>query len=245
MSLPEQPEPDGLSRTELVVQGVSRLILDGRLSPGERLPVEHELAAMLGVSRGSLREGIRALAVLGIVETRQGAGSYVTSLAPDLVVEPLGLILELQSLGHALPMHQVRRMLETQAAGLAAARAAAEPALLDPAHEALERAGSALAGTDSAATERLIEADVDFHRAIATMAGNPVLGALIEALAGRTVRHRIYRARADVSADARSHREHEAILAAVRAGDGERARTHMASHLFGVEEFLTQTESQP
>lgn len=238
---PAAPERHRQARTETVVRGVADLILRGRLTPSQRLPPEPELAAQLGVSRGSLREGIRALAVLGIVETRQGSGTYVTTLAPDLVIEPLGLILQMQSLGNALPVHAVRRMLETQAAGLAAARADAEPGLLEEAAAALALAEEDLdAGPgEAAAHERLIEADIAFHRAIAVAAGNPVLSALIEALAGRTASHRLHRGLTQATSATRSHHEHQAILSAVAGGDGERARTHMAAHLFGVEEFLT------
>ena len=63
-----------------IIQEIKRLVLDGVLGPGSRLPVEKDLAARLGVSRGSLREGVRALVHLGVLETRQGDGTYVTEL---------------------------------------------------------------------------------------------------------------------------------------------------------------------
>ncbi|KGM08789.1 FadR/GntR family transcriptional regulator, partial [Cellulomonas carbonis] len=112
-----------MSRTDRVVDGITRMILDGELRAGDRLPVEKDLAAALDVSRGSLREGVRALEALGVLEARQGAGTYVTSLDPSLLVGPLGMVVELQAAGHALPVHEVRRTLETEAAGLAARRA--------------------------------------------------------------------------------------------------------------------------
>ncbi|NMR18754.1 FadR/GntR family transcriptional regulator [Cellulomonas fimi] len=248
------PEPAGghaarTSRTDRVVEAITQLILDGRLAPGDRLPVEKDLAASLDVSRGSLREGVRALAVLGILESRQGDGTYVTSLAPALVVRPLGLVLDLQGVGHAVHLHAVRRLLETEAVGLAAAHARTTPDLLDDAVAALAGAAEILAATPpdvaggdddvaAAAHERFLEADLVFHRTIASAAGNPVLAALIEALAGRTARHRLWRGLEQAGVEVRTQREHEAILDAVLDGDAERAQVRMAAHLLGVEDFL-------
>lgn len=232
-----------MSRTDHVVDGITRMILEGELSPGDRLPVEKDLAARLDVSRGSLREGVRALSVLGVVESRQGDGTYVTTLDPGLLVAPLGLVVELQSAGHALPVHAVRRMLETEAAGLAASNARGAAEALSRAGAALDDAagvlsGAAAAGSQDVDHERLLQADIAFHRSIAEAAGNPVLAALIEALAGRTARHRLWRGRTEAGADERTQHEHEAILAAVTDGDPERARVRMAAHLLEVEDFL-------
>ncbi|MCL3859491.1 FadR/GntR family transcriptional regulator [Actinotalea sp. K2] len=234
-----------MSRTDHVVDGITRMILDGELSPGDRLPVEKDLATRLEVSRGSLREGVRALSVLGVVESRQGDGTYVTSLDPSLLAGPLGLVVELQGAGHALHVHAVRRMLETEAAGLAASRTQAAGPSLVRARAALDDAARVLAeapGPDADAGvdhhERLLDADVAFHRAVADAAGNPVLAALIEALAGRTARHRLWRGITQAGADERTQGEHEAILAAVTDGDTGRARVRMAAHLLEVEDFL-------
>lgn len=232
-----------MSRTDHVVDGITRMILDGELSPGDRLPVEKDLAARLDVSRGSLREGVRALSVLGVVEARQGDGTYITTLDPSLLVAPLGLVVELQSAGHALPVHAVRRMLETEAAGLAASNAGVALTALGRARAALDDAadvlaGSAVTNTQDVDHERLLQADIAFHRSIADAADNPVLAALIEALAGRTARHRLWRGVTEAGADERTQHEHEAILAAVTDGDPERARVRMAAHLLEVEDFL-------
>jgi DNA-binding FadR family transcriptional regulator len=85
-----------MSRTDDVVNGIKHMILAGKLRPGERLPVERELAEALGVSRGPLREGIRALSILGIVNTRQGDGTYVTSLDVSRLLAPMGFVVDLQ-----------------------------------------------------------------------------------------------------------------------------------------------------
>ncbi|WP_240645713.1 FadR/GntR family transcriptional regulator [Georgenia sp. SYP-B2076] len=233
-----------VSRTDRVVNGVMQQILDGELAPGDRLPVEQDLAQRFGVSRGSLREGVRALAALGVVESRQGAGTYVTSLDSSLLVGPVGLLMELQGAGQAVHVHAVRRLLETEAAGLAARRA---PAEFEPgARAALDAAAALLAAAAGAETdhEGLIEADIAFHRTVARASGNPVLAALVEALAGRTSRHRLRRGRTEEGAAERSHTEHEAIFAAVVAGDPDRARVRMSAHLLEVEDFL-RTRAAP
>ncbi|KGM08425.1 FadR/GntR family transcriptional regulator, partial [Cellulomonas carbonis] len=112
---------------------------------------------------------------------------------------------------------------------------------LAAARAALDDAAGVLASGD-VDHERLLEADIAFHRALADAAGNPVLAALVEALAGRTARHRLWRGLTDDGADARTQREHEAVLDAVVAGDVERARVRMAAHLLEVEDFLRRSD---
>jgi DNA-binding FadR family transcriptional regulator len=70
--LAEQARTPGVSQTDVVVQGIRQMIIDRRLRPGDRLPIEKDLAAALGVSRNPLREGVRALSMMGVLETRQG-----------------------------------------------------------------------------------------------------------------------------------------------------------------------------
>jgi DNA-binding FadR family transcriptional regulator len=223
-----------VSRSDDVVDGVKQMILDGRLQPGERLPAEKELAATLGVSRGSLREGVRALGTLGILDSRHGDGTYVTTLDPALLLAPVAFVAELQD--DAAAFHAVRRLLETEAAGLASLH-------IDDAGLARLRAG--LDETARALVqqpldhERLVDADLAFHEEIARASGNPVLAALVEGLAGRTSRTRLWRGLSDVGAEDRAFVEHEAILAAIAARDPDRARLRMATHLLGLEDSAT------
>ena len=223
-----------MSRSDDVVDGVKQMILDGRLQPGERLPAEKELAATLGVSRGSLREGVRALGTLGILDSRHGDGTYVTTLDPALLLAPVAFVAELQD--DAAAFHAVRRLLETEAAGLASLH-------IDDAGLARLRAG--LDETARALVqqpldhERLVDADLAFHEEIARASGNPVLAALVEGLAGRTSRTRLWRGLSDVGAEDRAFVEHEAILAAIAARDPDRARLRMATHLLGLEDSAT------
>ena len=225
-----------MSRTDEVVDGIRRMILDGTLVSGGRLPVEKDLAELLGVSRGSLREGVRALAVLGVLETRQGDGTYVTNLAPSMLLAPVGLAVELHGQnGGAESFHAVRRVLETEAAELAATRMSSDG--LDQARNALEEATVVL-GRDPIDHEQLMGCDISFHRAIAVGSGNPVLAALVESLASRTVRGRLWRGLSQEGALERTHAEHQAILAALVDRDPERARLRMAIHLLEVEDYM-------
>lgn len=238
-----------MSRTDRVVDRITQMILDGKLAPGDRLPVEKDLAADLAVSRGSLREGVRALTLLGVLHTRQGDGTYVTSLDASMLLGPMGLLVELQGSGNARHIHTVRRLLETEAAGLAASNVGNHGAF-DSTTAELARARDAL---DDAAQilslphmdhERLLEADVTFHSAIADLAGNPVLAALIAAFATRTARARLWRAIAQDGAQQRTQQEHELILKAIVGQDPERARIRMATHLLDVEDFLDSAHAE-
>ncbi|WP_265520390.1 FadR/GntR family transcriptional regulator [Oerskovia flava] len=225
-----------MSRTDDVVAGIKRMIIDGDLSAGDRLPVEKDLAEALGVSRGSLREGVRALSILGIVDTRQGDGTYVTSLDPARLLAPMGFVVELQGDGSAQPFHAVRRILETEAAALAATRITDDA--LAEARALLDGVAGTLEGGAADDHEQFIEVDIAFHRIIARHSGNPVLAALVESLASRTVRERLWRGLHEEGVEGRTHQEHVDILTALSSRDPEAARIRMANHLLGVEQSL-------
>ncbi|MGP4113690.1 FadR/GntR family transcriptional regulator [Streptomyces sp. 4N509B] len=224
-----------MSRTEEVVDGIKRMILEGRLRPGDRLPIEKDLAETLGVSRGPLREGVSALSILGILNTRQGDGTYVTNLDVTRLLAPMGFVVDIQGDSTAANTHAVRRILECEAARLAATRITDEA--LREAGDLLDEAAQ-IVGRAPEEHERLIEVDIAFHRIIAAHSDNPVLAGLIEAFAGRTVRGRLWRSLHEEGADLRTHEEHVAILKALQTRDAETARIRMANHLIGVEESL-------
>ncbi|MBF0686296.1 MAG: FadR family transcriptional regulator [Cellulomonas sp.] len=226
-----------MSRTQDVVEDVQRLILDGGLRPGDRLPAEKELASELGVSRGSLREGVRALVVLGILEARHGNGTYVTDLDPATLLAPVAFLADLP--GDHAPLHAVRATLETEAAGLAAMH-------LTDGHVARARAAlddmSRALVAPRAEPARLAAADLAFHRAVADASGNPVLAALLDVLAGEGPRRRVWDEMYDLAGD-RTFEEHDAILAAITARDPDRARLRMAMHMVGVEDLLATSST--
>src|SRR6476646_10126280 len=110
------------SVTDGAIDKIRELIVSGSWGPGDRLPRETELAAELGLSRNSLREAVRALSQLRVLEVRQGDGTYVSSLEPDLLLESTGFVSHLLLGETAVALSEVRRILEAAAAALAAAR---------------------------------------------------------------------------------------------------------------------------
>lgn len=232
---PEQAS--GRSQTDVVIEGIKLLLTRGELEPGSRLPTEKDLAAQFGVSRGSLREGVRALAALGVLEPRQGDGTYVTALDPRTLLSPLGFLADLQLPAHATDLLAVRRVLETESVGLAASRVS--DAELAEMNSVLAIAEATLTSDPNLDLdlEEFIHADTEFHRLIARASGNRPLAGIIDTLVGRTFRARLWRAIYDRGSLREAQAEHRAILDELERRDPERARIRMATHLLGVEEF--------
>ncbi|RNL85296.1 FadR/GntR family transcriptional regulator [Halostreptopolyspora alba] len=217
------------SQHDVVVQGIQDMVVSGEVGPGDRLPVEAELAERFGVSRSSLREGVRALVAMGVLETRQGAGTTVTSLDPELLLQPLVFWAGLQGGKSTRDLHRVRQALEVESAGAAAVRRTGEDvrqlrAVLDAAVPAI----------DAHDHETAMDKDLQFHRLLSDISDNPILRALIEALARPTLRMRMWQSMHRVGRLATTHHEHAAVLEAVAAGDPVAARSAMHTHLAQV-----------
>src|SRR3981189_1967029 len=140
------------SVTDDAIDKIRELIVSGSWGPGDRLPKESELAAQLGLSRNSLREAVRALSQLRVLEVRQGDGTYVTSLEPELLLESTSFVSHLLVGESALELFEVRRLLEGAAAALAAARI--DEAGKEALRTKLERM------IESVTVEELVQADV-------------------------------------------------------------------------------------
>jgi GntR family transcriptional repressor for pyruvate dehydrogenase complex len=232
------------SQTDVVIEGIKEMLTRGDLHPGSRLPVEKDLAAQLGVSRGSLREGVRALATLGVLETRQGDGTYVTALDPRTLLVPLGFLADLQQPAHSADLLAVRRVLETESVSLAATRLTEDE--LDQLDQVLNGVDGILEHDPDMDLEAFIEADAEFHRIIARASGNPPLAAIIDTLVGRTFRARLWRAISNRGSVRETQAEHRAILHELLRRDPERARIRMSVHLLGVEQFsATHADEDP
>ena len=220
---------------ETTIEKIKRMLIDGQLRPGDKLPVEKELAALLGVSRNTLREAVRALSSLKVLQTRQGDGTYVTSLHPGLLLDGMAFVADLQHEDGELQFLHVRRLLEPEATALAVRRLteadlAALRDLLAEAHE--------LVRAEPLDADRLMANDRAFHTLITSRCGNPVLAALVENASGKTVRARLWRGRLDPGANLRTVDEHELIYRAIVDGDSERARLRAAAHIIGVEDAV-------
>ncbi|MEO8528610.1 MAG: FadR/GntR family transcriptional regulator [Pseudolysinimonas sp.] len=240
----DAPEVAGRSQTDVVIDGIKDLLTRGLLVPGSRLPTEKDLAAQFGVSRGSLREGVRALAALGVLEPRQGDGTYVTALDPRTLLSPLGFLADLQLPDHVTDLLAVRRVLEAESVALAATRVTDEE--LGELDRVLAVVETNLASEPDMDLAAFIHADTEFHRLIARASGNRALAAIIDTVAGRTFRARLWRAISDRGSVREAQAEHRAIFGELARRDPERARIRMAMHLLGVEQFAeTHADEDP
>jgi GntR family transcriptional repressor for pyruvate dehydrogenase complex len=211
-----------LQAAEQVVRHVAVLIERKELGPGDRLPPERELAQELGLSRPTIRAGLHALAAMGVTESRQGAGTFITAGPPRLGAGPLSFLAALHGFTRD-EIFEARKVLEVGAAGLAAERGIT--AKLAPMAE--EVTGMFASLTEP---QTFLVHDVRFHRAVAAAGGNPVLTALVEmvsSLVYETRRRTVERAH-DLKESAEMHRR---IYQAVRDGDVSRAREEMTRHL--------------
>lgn len=219
-----------MALTDTAISKLKELIVSGELAPGARLPREADLAEQLGLSRNSLREAVRALSLINILDVRQGDGTYVTSLAPELLLDALTFVVDFHRDDSVLEFLRVRRILEPGAAALAALEVT--PTQLD----AMRRE---IAACDPhAPPEEMLAHDVEFHRQIGLATGNSVLASLLEGLSAPTNRARLWRGRIEQGAQERTIREHRAILEAIEARQPDQAQAAMLMHVSGVENWL-------
>jgi GntR family transcriptional regulator, transcriptional repressor for pyruvate dehydrogenase complex len=220
-----------LGVTADAIEQIRELISSGEWGPGRRLPREADLARQLGLSRNSLREAVRALSLARILDVRQGDGTYVSSLEPADLLAPTVAATGLLRGRTVLELFEVRRMLEPEAAAVAAQRADAE--LLAALRAELDRM---VAARERA--EELVEADAAFHDVIARAPGNGVLRALLRSLSTSTIRARLWHAIADRGALDLAREEHRRIYDAIAAGDAGLARAATLVHIAGNETWL-------
>lgn len=209
--------------TTLADQVIGRLraeIASGAWPVGSRIPTEPELVDLLGVARNTVREAVRALAHNGLLDIRQGSGTYVVATS-ELAGVMRGRFAD------ADPLHvaELRSSLEATAAGLAAQRrTAADLRQLDGLLERRERAW------DAGGAEGFVEADATLHLAVVAASHNDVLTTLYADL-GEVLRDFL---RADVGSELRpgDHLDHARLVAAIRASDPERAAAEARDHAF-------------
>jgi GntR family transcriptional repressor for pyruvate dehydrogenase complex len=219
-----------VSVTSDVIEKVKEMILSGELQPGTKLPRENELARRLSVSRSSLREAVRALAALNVIDVRQGDGTYVTSLTPEVLLEVIGFGIDLVTDPSLLEVFEVRRFLET------AATAAAASSITEEGLAELRNCMERMAHAES--VEDLVHVDEEFHRIVAEATGNSVLVALMNNLSSRTLRARLWRGVMERGAVDRTKQWHRAILEGLEARDPEVATAADLMHLAEGEAWL-------
>jgi GntR family transcriptional regulator, transcriptional repressor for pyruvate dehydrogenase complex len=208
---------------EQIVQQVEESILSGQLKPGDQLPAERDLAQSFGVSRTAVREAVKTLREKGLVEAFSGRGTFVTNGTSQAIRQSLDLMIRINHQEGSAHLAELRLVLEPEIAGLAASRI--EEQLLGTMRETL-----AIMERNLQDREAYIEADLDFHLALAEAAGNPLILSLLDSIVGllREQRSRIF----DVEGGPeRGQYHHKRILAAVERSDPEAAREAMREHL--------------
>ena len=216
---------------EQIVQQVEESILKGQLKPGDQLPAERDLAHRFGVSRTAVREAVKTLREKGLVEAYSGRGTFVTNGTSHSIRQSLDLMIRVNQLEGWTHLAELRRMLEPEIAALAASRI--EEQLLATMRDAVASMERSLHDPDA-----YVEADLDFHLALAEAAGNPLILSLLDSIVGilREQRSRIF----DVDGGPeRGQFHHKRILAAVEARNADAARDAMRAHL---EQVLTDAD---
>ena len=217
--------------SELVVQRILDLVREGSLKAGDKLPPERDLSQSLDVSRPTLREALRALQILGVLEIRHGGGVYVTSLDLAELLSPFDLFVTLDARNMA-ELFDARIQYEPLIARLAAER-------MDDAGVArlAELVAAQLAAPEDA--EVFHDTDVEFHKSILDASGNLFLsriGKLLQVLGdqGRQAFQKRHGVRLQ------SIEDHEAILAAFQARDPDAAHRAMRAHMMNVRHALRE-----
>lgn len=216
--------------TEEAISTIKGMIVSGELKPGQRLPPEKELSERLGLSRNSLREAVKSLEIIRVLDVRRGDGTYVTSLEPHLLLEAMSFVVDLHRDQSVIEIFEVRRVLEPYAAGLAAIR------ITDEQLEAL--AASLASVNDDTPVEELVQHDLEFHRLIAQAGGNAYLSSLLDSLSSSTVRARVWRGITQERSTSRTLSEHSAILESLRRHDPDMTRASVTVHIGGIEAWL-------
>src|SRR5687768_7079590 len=218
-----------------IVRQVKSMIAEGRLKSGDQLPPERDLAEKFVVSRTSVREALRALESLGLVEIRPGEGTFVREVSIETLIEPLALIMvsQREAIGE---LFEARRLLEPTIAALAAARATPEE--IHEMERILEQQAKEVATGKTGLAE-----DAAFHAAIGTAAHNRAITRIAHAVMDLLTQSREESLNTP-GRPTRSHEDHRRVLAAIAARDAEAARQAMLEHLSAVEALVLGVEAK-
>src|ERR1035437_2005081 len=213
---------------EQIVQQIEESILKGSLKLGDQLPAERELAQKFGVSRTAVREAVKALTEKGLVEAFSGRGTFITDGTQQAIKQSLDLMIKIGQPEGSVQLAEVREILEPEIAALAAIRCEEQ-------HLASMREAVAVMDQAKQDPDAFIEADLDFHLALAEAAANPISLSLLDSIVGllREQRLRIFNVEGGPD---RGQYHHKRILEAVREHDAEKARASMRAHLKQIRE---------
>jgi len=218
---------------EQIVQQIEESIVEGRLKPGDQLLAERELAQQFGVSRTAVREAVKTLSEKGLVESYSGRGTFVTSGKSQSVRHSLDNFLKSGDLQNAGYVSELREILEPEFTALAAIRIEEQQLIMM--REALAIMDRSLLQPDA-----YIEADLDFHLALAEAAGNPLILSLLDSIVGvlREQRLSIFEV---TGGPERGQVHHRFILAAIEQRNPAKARKAMRAHMQQIREDSVAT----
>lgn len=219
-----------MSVTDEAIEKIKTMIVSGNLRPGDRLPKEDKLAETLGLSRSSLREAVRALVLVHILEVRQGDGTYVTSLRPELLLDAVSFVIDFHRDDSVLHFLEVRRIVEPAATAWAATLA--KPEGIQRLDDLLARVSPELGWQD------FVELDRQFHQEVVALCGNPVLVSLLDSISGPIHRARVWRGVTESDAWQRTLREHWGIRDAVARHQPDIAAARAMVHISGLEDWI-------
>lgn len=213
---------------EQIVQQVEESIVKGVLKPGDQLPPERELAEEFGVSRTAVREAVKALREKGLVEAYPGRGTFITDGTSHAIRQSLDRVTKIGQPEGSVFLAEVRAILEPEIAALAAVRAS---------EQELASMRGPIAVMDEARKDpdAFIEADLDFHLALAEAAANPLILSLIDSIVALLREQRLGIFRVEGGPE-RGQYHHKRILEAIERHDPEGARKAMRAHLQQVRE---------
>jgi GntR family transcriptional repressor for pyruvate dehydrogenase complex len=210
-------------------------LMRGDWSEGEKIPAERELCQRLGVGRASLREALKALEIMGMIETRLGEGTFVCKRS-DFFARPLLWAITGTDLSDARELVEARKLIEVELAGLAAERATS--ADLEKMGEMLDRMEAAIDDP-----ERFLEADIGFHLALAEAGHNGILlNAIL--LIRNMMQQWVRSVLAQDGISRQAFQQHRLIFLAVAKRKGEQARISMQQHLESMAERLAMTRQE-
>jgi GntR family transcriptional repressor for pyruvate dehydrogenase complex len=215
---------------EQIVSQIEQRIEKGELKVGDQLPSERELAEQFAVSRTAVREAVKALREKGLVEILAGRGTFITNGTTDKIRNSLGLLMKFGTINGDANLVEVREILEPEIAAIAATRITDE--YIVAMQDAVNIMEVATASKDS---ETFVEADLDFHLALAEATQNPIIPALMDSVIDLLREQR--KRTGNVSGGlARGQHHHKLILDAVTKRDSQAARQAMYNHLQQVRE---------
>jgi GntR family transcriptional repressor for pyruvate dehydrogenase complex len=224
---------------EQIVEQIQESILKGLLKTGDQLPAERELAQQFGVSRTAVREAVKALHEKGLVEAYSGRGTFVTDATSQSVRQSFDRMIRIGSPDSSVHLAQLRAIVEPHIAALAAIQ-------IEEQHLAVMREAVKVMDRKREDPKAYIEADLDFHLALAEAAANPLILSLIDSIVGvlREQRIEIFNVKGGPE---RGQFHHKRILAAIEQRDPAKAREAMQAHLeqVGVDSQARLSKARP